>query len=212
MTEQQIKQLKSILATTADEQNSAELDKTILGSAKQLAPQRKPFWNWSSLSTVGSATLAVLVTVAAFWTMSIALKPTELIAPLATINQEVEFEVKPQTIESGVQDKLSVALPEEPPLYQRSSGETKEQILASLDLLNTDKLLDNMPFPLAKDRQSAKLALNTAMADINQMISGGQVKDARKRYDRLRRSCQVCTLPLTLEALALAGNDKVNRL
>lgn len=212
MTEQQIKQLKSILAATTDEQNSAELDNTILRSAKQLASQRKPFWNWSSLSTVGSAALAVLVTVTAFWTMSFALKPTEFIPPVATINQEIEFEVKPQTIAPAAQDNLIITRPEEPPLYQRSSDETKKQILASLGLLNTDKLLDNMPFPLAKDRQSAKLALNTAMADINKMLSDGQVKDARKRYDRLRRSCQVCTLPLTLEALALAGNNKVNRL
>jgi hypothetical protein len=212
MTEQQIERLKTILNSSPKEQNSNELDEKILLAAREQRPNPEPVWRISSFSPVGTAAMAVVLTAGAFWAMSVALLPNELLAPVALEEQSIEFTVEPQELARSAGDNSRITRPGNPPLYQRSAGETKEQLLAGLGLLNTEALLDSMDFPVARDRQSAKLALNTAMVDINQMLNSGQFKDARRRYDRLRRNCQVCTLPLSLEALALAGNDKVNRL
>ena len=212
MTEQQLEQLKSILNSSPEEQNSNHLDEKILLAAKERSPNREGMWRLSSFSPVSAAAIAVVLTASAFWAMNFALQPNELLAPVGIDEHTIEFTVQAQELEPRVSNNSIITRPGNPPLYQRSPGESKEQLLAGLGLLNPEILLDGMDFPIAKDRQSAKLALNTAMADINQMISSGQFRDARKRYDHLRRSCQGCTLPLTLDALALAGNGKLNRL
>ena len=132
---------------------------------------------------------------------------------------------QPGPIAQGEPDELKIVLENQPPIAQQemvvasqdpkrlmpealpptpsSNHRSKDEILAELDIPSADALLDTMEFSLAKDRPLARQALESALADINLMLNEGDWDDARKRYDRLRRSCMVCTLPPNLESLAL---------
>ncbi|MEM7357785.1 MAG: hypothetical protein AAF431_01655 [Pseudomonadota bacterium] len=213
MTEQQIEQLKSLLADSADQENSKQLDERILTAAAQTAQTRQTSTRAqasvrSPFGSLVTASLAVLFTGGVFLLMSNMVAVDEP-GPIAQVEPD-ELKIVLENQPSTATQEMVVArqnpkrlMPEVLPPTLNSNHRSKDEILAELDIPSADALLDTMEFSLAKDRPLARQALESALADINLMLNEGDWDDARKRYDRLRRSCMVCTLPPNLESLAL---------
>lgn len=221
MTEQQIEQMKSLLADSDRQQNSAQLDEKILHAAARTAQQRQSPTRQEtsvrrSFGSLVTASLAVLLTGGAFLLMS---KMVEVNEPGPLVQGESDElqlvleaqPVIPQQSASIVTPDPTELLPKELPPTVNPYYRSKDEILAELDIPSADALLDSMEFSLAKDRPLARQALELALADIDLMLNEGEWDDARKRYDRLRRACTVCTLPPTLEAMALNTQDLPDR-
>ena len=76
----------------------------------------------------------------------------------------------------------------------------------SLELPSAEALLDGMEFVAASERLAAQTELVRALGDIHVLLKGGELDNARERYERLKHACGVCMLPDSLEALVLAGS------
>lgn len=202
MTEQQIENLRRVLSLSDEEQNSSELDEKILAVAKAKAPRTKPhflinYFNVQSINFATSAAVSVLLTVGLFLGLSQILSVDDSFS-----NTDELFHAK-----EAQTNKREISQPElvlEHELIARPLTESaRDQILVDMELPEVSGLLDNMQFSIIEDRVIAQQAMLSAMEDIRYMVMNGGFNDARDRYDRLRRTCSVCTLPDTLEALVL---------
>ena len=211
MTEQQIKQLKTLLEASQAQDNSEELDRRVLAAAQSKTEMRalqatsEPRRNLlPGLGTAGTAALSVLVTIAVFLGMSRVLDVEQSPVPLAERSSDLKVESTVVDGVAGLPMQKTIVRPPAPLQYPGMSKDARDRMLVDLELPSTIDLLDSMEFSLTRDRSFAASAIDEALADINSMIGSGELDDARKRYERLRRWCDVCQLPDTLEALALA--------
>lgn len=223
MTEQHINTLKELLASSKKVENSAELDAKILAAARtKKTTVKNTRTNWlrffplRSLSTaVFSITICVGVLLAMSQIISIDNNQNSYVS-VANGPSELVLEIFPSEstkplILNGTSDRPeSIKNPGLPPEF--GGRTTQNQILAGLELPTAQALLEGKEFSFADERSLLESSLSGALADINQMLRSGALNDARDRYDRLRRSCSVCDLPSSLEALALANDNSTSRI
>lgn len=215
MTEQQVKKLKDLLDATDAPINSAELDSRIMRAASTQAEQRnrshrdnKPFLGFMSSSLFTAAVLSLLMTAGVFIALSQIVNTGNQsnIAAQSKTAIEINFgsgaALKAHKPVSSDSTQVAVRLDELSPTPTDSS-QTRDQILAQMSLPDGQDVLGGMEFLLEADRVLAEQSVQLAMSDIRTMIGQGQLKSARERYERLRQSCDVCSLPSTLEALVL---------
>jgi len=216
MTERQIENLKKLLMNSKVTEDTPELDDKILTAAKQHAKNLTRQSNWSLLQfgTLSSVTLSIAFTVTLFFGLNQILNinaPSEIqaqhnaevnVALLANKQKATQPSASVITHPNELIKKLGVvSAPEAQPV--------RDQILAQLELPNTQDILATMSFQLQEDHKLAENSINFAMSDIRQLISGGQLDKARVRYAQLREMCDGCTLPNTLEALVINAHQNL---
>ena len=219
MTEQQLDTLKNLLASSEKIENSAELDAAILAASIERAPRtNRTISNWLHLfpiNSLASAALSITICGGVLLGMSqvISLQPKpvpDILTPPLASSLTIELGPGGSTTSDAI-DRSSVLIkPELPPQFE---GRTKQdQLLANLELPSVQTLLEGKEFSFADERSRTEESLRDALADINHMLRNGDLNDARDRYDKLRRSCSVCNLPSSLEALALAKANTTTRI
>lgn len=218
MTEQQIENLKKVLSSSEQELNSSDLDKKIITASKINAPERRRLFdswveNYQSLSMISSAALSVLLTVGMLFTLSFILSSNDNINERN--NVAVQASIVDQVVVIEQDSSVATAVPntalQQPSTQQPATQHARDQILASIEPLDIKVILDGMEFSHVDERALAEMAVTEAMADIRFMVMDGQLNSARDRYERLRRSCAVCSLPKTLEALVLNEESSSRR-
>jgi len=210
MTEQQIRQLQELLDSSDALENSSELDATILRAAK--ANVRNADTNrFSSLSIFGlispsvftAVAASLVLTVGVFIMMSQVIITDKELKVVKDSPMPVELEFSPNKVTDKVDPARALNRPRTVAQTPTSSMQARDQILADMSLPDVRQVISTMEFSLDADRALAQQSLQLAMNDIRSMIGQGRLNNARQRYERLRESCEVCTLPNTLEALVL---------
>ena len=223
MTEQHLNTLKELLASSKEVQNSAELDATILAASLANAPvARNVTSSWHAvfpLNSVATAAVSITICMGVLLAMSQIIssdRNTEPYALTPNVSSELIIEVapnhypEPPILDGTLDGTGSIVKPRLPPEF--GGRTTQDQILAGIELPSAQALLEGKEFSFADERSLTESSLSGALADINQMLRSGALNEARDRYDRLRRSCSVCDLPTSLEALALATNNSTTRI
>lgn len=220
MTGKQIEHLKSALANSKLADNSSKLDELILKSAHDSAQQTKANTksNFRSINLLGllpmsflrSATLAVILTLGVFLAMGQVLNVDE-----ATIGKSKRLVNNAETVIDNVvsQETLNeprqstITKPEHLVLEPAPSGLSRDQILMSFELSDTEELLAESTFEFTQNSAFTQNKVVLAIADINSLIQVGELDNARQRYSELITECNGCGLPKTLEALVLAAQE-----
>lgn len=222
MTEQEFEQVKGLLKAAPVDENSSSLDEQILSAARHhsaLASGHVPQGSWLSqflrsepLKALGrflqsgfipSAAVSLALTVAVFFgfgqLLSIETQPPRLsVHEVPLIKAQISDDAKQVAIR--VDSKQEIVVVQKPELEL-----AREQIVAQMTLPDIQVLLNTMAFGGVNDRQLAESALRVAMHDIRQLLDRGNVMNARERYAQLRQMCVACTLPDSLEGLALVA-------
>lgn len=203
MTEQQIENLKNILSSTDELTNSKELDAKILKAAKLNVPAKKQFFDTfgfkhQSLSFISTAALSVLLTTGIIFSLSYVVTNDRILDEKRPVASNTTIEER----EIDLLNTTPVQIKKQIDLFDKPITEpARAQILAGMQSSDIAVLLDEMSFAHLDERLLAERAITEAMQDIRFMVMDDQLNSARERYERLRRSCSVCTLPETLEAL-----------
>jgi len=208
MTEQQIEKLKMILESSVNKENSQELDTKILTAARLKVNKNMSFTAFGSFS---AASLSIVFTAALLLILSQIIDVRE--APIKLLTKESVKSENGVTIESIANisfDEIEIERPVKPTQHQQPVIQIDNTIYSEFEFPSVESILDSMEL-LAEDRHLASNKLSKALTDINLLIRGGEINNARERYDRLRKSCHVCRLPTTLEALAIANTSHPNR-
>ncbi len=208
MTEQQIEKLKIILESSNNKENSPELDNKILTAARIKVNENKSFIAFGSFS---AASLSIAFTVCLFLALSLILDVRE--APIKLLSkQSVKTENKAylEPIANNSFDEVKIKRPVKPTQNHQPAIQIDNTSFTDIEFPTVESILDSMEL-VSEDRHFASNELSNALAEINLLIRGGEINNARKRYDRLRQSCHVCRLPTTLEALATANTLHLNR-
>lgn len=213
MTEQQINNLGKILASSETIESSSQLDKIILTAAHQNKPIKKSFslfngFHFQPLSFASSVVLSIAFTIFIFAGMGqlISIEHPSLANEELTPNNQTlaVTEKKSTSVESAT---LKPEIISQAPMTPKA----RDQLLVEMALPDTKYLLNRMEFSFIEERDQAETSITAALGDIQLMIADGELNDARQRYERLRRSCETCSLPVTLEALVLNANAGTTR-
>jgi hypothetical protein len=212
MTEKQIEQLKRVLADSRLAENSQELDDLILKSAYEstrLARTQSERQKGASffdkllpVTFMRSATLAVVFTLGVFLVMGQLVSVDENIAAFGSLNHDV-VNLSPEST-TQVAAQTRIRRPENIALEAAPSHLSRDQILMSFELKDTDTLMDGFSFEFSPNSEVRQSNLAIAMVDIHSLIQNGEFDDARQRYSHLKKECSDCGLPDTLEALVRA--------
>lgn len=220
MTEKQIEQLKKVLSESKLPDNSVELDSAILKSAHDSASQwqdvekadvstpERHLFGLMPLSFLRSAGLATVLTLGTF----------VLMGQLISVDEELVVDdtgltnvISNESVKEPVELKQThIRLPENIALEPAPSQLSRDQILLSFDLSDTEELLAGLPLtPSIEPDTDAfyQVAVQPAIVDIDLMIRTGELNDARERYGELKLDCNGCGLPDTLEALIIVSQQ-----
>jgi len=218
MTEQQINELKQILehSDLGKNSNSQELDEKILLAAQKhtanikLKSAPSNFRKNIFTPSFAAAVFSVMFTVFLFLGLGkmLSVDHIDIPAPLASDSQELDVG---ETSNPLILSTPDISRPEKPSVEPTALARNRDSILQELPLPSVDKLLGDMDFDIDADRSLVKDTLSIAMHDIGKFIQVGELDDARQRYQRLRQSCSMCTLPESLESLALINNGLPDR-
>jgi len=214
MTEQQIKQLKEILDLSQCAENSSELDQRILqaAQAKTLLSEsdndEKSTWvnGFKRILAHGfsqAAVASLIFTFALFLGMGYV---TKVDNNSISTKQQLGLEEYIDITDKKDNKKTTQIAISKPDFIINQAPQTenmRDALLAKMTIPNTQLLLDDTQFPQLSDRDLARDAINMAMNDIQFMINQGAFNEARLRYARLKESCQGCSLPESLDAMAL---------
>ncbi len=202
MTEDQIEHLKTLLDDSLTGETSAEMDKAVLSAAHKQANRnkRQNVMIWlPDLSIFSSAAVAVILTMGIFLTLGKAISPEEstFVGTVSMVpNTLMDESLVPELREQIVRPSY----PALPPM----SAQQRDAVLMSVTLPDTQDLLEQMELSLNRERLQLAGEIRTALFEINALLESGDLNNARRRYDRLRRVCTVCQLPESLDALALS--------
>jgi len=223
MTEQQFEKLKELLHSSDASDNSNQLDQKILSAAHQQAVQAKQeqqnqrahrrmmSWLTSILQAglIQAAVLSVTLTLALFFVFGQIIHAD---APVLLSNDfSTHNDVRNQNLPVITFTRSNNRVANSNIETQTHSFEvldapemvsSRDQLLEQMQLPDIDTLLDDMIFDDQNDRQLAQSTITLAISDINSMLNTGELETARQRYAELKKSCEVCELPDTLEALA----------
>ena len=228
MTEQQFEKLKTLLDSSHAPDNSTQLDNKILSAAKQNIAQpthnrvqesSKSNLRISSVSwfarffqtgLIQSAVLSVTLTLALFFVLgqilktdpekSYVKKPVSEYEHSSQALSEIQFATQEESVAANLDTPITVV---NTPLPEPDFSDPRDQILAQMSVPDIQALLNDMNFNQQSDRQFAQSLISLAMSDIQFMLEVGNLDNARQRYAQLKQNCNVCTLPNTLEELAL---------
>ena len=216
MTEKQIEQLKKVLSDSKLADNSSELDDAILQLAHDSAQTTRANSQSKStnvfallpLSFLRSATLAIVLTVGVFFAMGQLVSVDENIAALDQPEIKVGNAADSESFSQASQGVI--VLPENVALEPAPSGLSRDHILMTFELSETEELLAKLSFDFSNNSDSSQAdfdvaAVQVAMVDINSLIQTGALDNARQRYSDLKTECDGCSLPDTLEALVIAA-------
>lgn len=213
MTEKQIEHLKQVLTESKLADNSRELDERILKSAHDLvdatSENTKPQNNAATLlgfqpiSFLRSASLAIVFTVGVFFAMGQLLSVDDTL----TAHQQTESDTpKPVSIERiETQSQRQIVRPRSLAMEPAPSGLSRDEILMSFELSDTEALLAELSFEFSQNSAFDQGSIEVAMIDINSLIETGELDNARQRYSDLKSECDSCNLPNSLEAFVLAA-------
>ena len=228
MTEQQFEKLKTLLNSSRAPENSTELDHKILGAAKyniERSAHRHEeasesishtsliaswFARFFQRGLIQSAVLSVTLTLTLFFVLGQILKTDQESSyaknPLRSNenNTGLLLDIQLTKQEKNVSDNKGTPIIEaQTTLPEPEVLDPRDQILAQMTVPDIQALLNDMNFNQQSDRQFAQSLISLAMNDIQFMLEVGNLDNARQRYAQLKKSCDVCTLPNTLEDLAL---------
>jgi len=236
MTEQQFEDLKLLLDRSPTPPNSEQLDKQIIGAARRRASDVKLraktnnrvvelLRQFSSNNAVATVAVSLTVTFVVFSVMSQmaflyqAPDQNSVVGTKDTSQDQrrdnsadIAISIE-QTQQASKAAASSDAIPRiaQAPMVN-TSRLSKNEILADLVLPTAETLLQGAEFSKDGERALASASVTTALTDINNYIRQGKLENARDRYDRLRRSCMACSLPSTLDALALGSRTQQSRI
>lgn len=220
MTEHEVKALKSILDQAKPGVTPNELDQKILLAADEQAAYLKAKRSqkrWMGALrehqlpiNLGPAVLSITMTAMVFFGLSklFTVSPTE--TPVLTNNTPTEIIIETANEEITTLDDTELypsdVFLDASPLAINS----RDQILAEIQLPSTDRMLQGMQFDQSSDRLLAMELVTQAMVDIRSLLVSGEFNRARNRFEQLRERCDVCTLPKSLEVLVLNDLNKIN--
>ena len=205
MTEQQIDELRALLASSNARTGSKELDERILAEAakhaSELAADSASRFKWFAPGGFAvAAALSTVVTAAIFVVLNKMVTPVPPASRLVDQQQRIDFEIEVLPVPADSRHEIAnVERPSAPTANQRA---TLDESLGALELPSAQLVIADMEFSVAKERDAASLLVASALSDINLMIGDGYFEQARDRYQELRRVCEGCKLPESLEELA----------
>jgi hypothetical protein len=150
-----------------------------------------------------SATLAVVFTVGVFLAMGQLVSVDENIVALKSAEVEIRNVVAESSLKGPAQ--TMIVRPEIIALEPAPSHLSRDQILMSFELSDTEVLMAEFSFEFSQNPETTQNNVEVAMVDIHSLIQIGELEGARQRYSHLKMECGGCGLPDTLEALVLAA-------
>ena len=190
---------------------SAESTNRILAAAEHRSrvqnkpPRKKPAssdWlvNTEVWGQAASALMSVLFTLGVFLALNHSLTPNAYdrsVAGESTPQFSFKLE-RHQPRQNTLLSGIDIPKPERD-LYSSGSSITS---LTALTQPATDLLIDSQIHTSHEDLALSQALIEIAMSDIAQHLQQGRIHDARMRYEALKRTCEPCLLPASLEALA----------